>query len=88
VWRVSFIFATIDSNAAGKEGGGVFGGFEEEDQGHFANQGKPPLDASLILHVLILALLQVLQKCISFIYLSVVSATRSFIIPPLRVQPS
>jgi hypothetical protein len=31
VWRVSFIFATIDSNAAGDEGGGDFGGFEEDD---------------------------------------------------------
>ena len=44
-----FLFATLDSNAAGNEGGGDFGGIEEEDQGHFAEQGKPLLDAYLIL---------------------------------------
>ena len=54
VCACSFIFATLDSNAAGNEGGGDFGGFEEEDQGHFAYQGKPPLDASLVLYILIL----------------------------------
>ncbi|KAK1646568.1 hypothetical protein QYE76_064373 [Lolium multiflorum] len=47
-----------DSNTAGNEGGGDFGGIEEEDQGHFADQGKPPLDASLILYILLLQLLQ------------------------------
>ncbi len=51
---VSFTFVTLDSNAAGNEGGGDFGGFEEEDQGHFADQGKPPLDASLVLYILLL----------------------------------
>jgi hypothetical protein len=49
-----FLFATLDSNTAGNEGGGDFGGTEEEDQGHFADQGKPPLDASLILYILFL----------------------------------
>ena len=53
-WFISFYFATLDSNAAGNEGGGEFGGFEEEDQGHFADQGKPLLDASLLLFVLLL----------------------------------
>ena len=51
---VSFIFATLDSNADRNEGGGDFGGFEEEDQGHFADQGKPPLDAYLVLIILLL----------------------------------
>ncbi|KAK1680986.1 hypothetical protein QYE76_041834 [Lolium multiflorum] len=45
---LSPISVPLDSNAAGNEGGGDFGGFEEEDQGHFADQGKPPLDASLM----------------------------------------
>jgi hypothetical protein len=87
VWCVSFIFATIDSNAAGDEGGGDFGGFEEEDQGHFAEQGKPPLDASLILYILFLHYYKFYKgACLLFI-LSVVSATWSFIIPPLGCSP-
>jgi hypothetical protein len=44
---VSFYFATLDSNAAENEEGGDFGGFEEEDQGHFAEQVKPRLAAHL-----------------------------------------
>jgi hypothetical protein len=43
-----------------EEGREEFREEEEEVQGQTANQGKPPLDASLILHVLVLALLQVL----------------------------
>jgi hypothetical protein len=54
VLLVSFYFATLDSNAAGNKGGGEFGGFEEEGQGHFADQGKPPLDACLTLIILLL----------------------------------
>jgi hypothetical protein len=50
----SFIFATLDSNAAGNEGGERFEVFEEDSQGHNADQGKPPLDAYLILIILLL----------------------------------
>ena len=39
-------FPTLDANAEEEEEGAAEA-FEEEDQGHFANQGKPPLDAYL-----------------------------------------
>ena len=45
--NVSFsFFPTLDANAEEEEEGAAEA-FEEEDQGHFANQGKPPLDAYL-----------------------------------------
>ena len=37
-------FPALDANV---EEEGAAEVFEEEDQGHFANQGKPPLDAYL-----------------------------------------
>ena len=78
VWLVVFLFATLDSNTVGNEGGGDFGGIEEEDQGNFADQGKPPLDASLILYILFLHCYRIYKNaCLLFIW-SVVSATRSF----------
>jgi hypothetical protein len=73
-----FLFATLDSNIAGNEGGGDFGGIEEEDQGHFADQGKPPLDASLILYILFLHYYRFYKSACLLFILSVVSATRSF----------
>ena len=38
-------FPALDANVEEEEGTAEV--FEEEDQGHFANQGKPPLDAYL-----------------------------------------
>ena len=38
-------FPALDANVDEEEGTAEV--FEEEDQGHFANQGKPPLDAYL-----------------------------------------
>ena len=47
VLNVSFsFFPTLDANVEEEEEGAAEV-FEEEDQGHFANQGKPPLDAYL-----------------------------------------
>jgi hypothetical protein len=63
-----FLFATLDSNIAGNEGGGDFGGIEEEDQGNFADQGKPPFDASLILHIPCSCIIPGFAKCMFFIY--------------------
>jgi hypothetical protein len=51
---VYFYFATIDSNAARNKEGGELGGFEEENKEHFADQDKPPLDASLLIFSLLL----------------------------------
>ena len=39
-------FPALDANVEEEEEGAAEA-FEEEDQGHFANQGKPPLDAYL-----------------------------------------
>ena len=39
-------FPALDANVEEEEEGAAEN-FEEEDQGHFANQGKPPLDAYL-----------------------------------------
>jgi hypothetical protein len=61
-------FATLDSNTAGNGGEGYFGGIEEEDQGKFADQGKPPLDGSLILHISCSCITIGFVKCMSFIY--------------------
>ena len=36
------IFATLDANVEEEEGGDLVEAFEEEGQGHFASQGKPP----------------------------------------------
>ena len=45
---VSFYFvAAIDMNFAGGEGEEDCEDFDEEVQGHIADQGKPPLDAYL-----------------------------------------
>ena len=35
-------FSALDSNVDEGEGGDLAEVFEEEDQGHFASQGKPP----------------------------------------------
>jgi hypothetical protein len=50
----SFIFAMIVANTTGEEEEDHSEGFEEKDQGHFTDQGKPPLDAYLILIILLL----------------------------------
>ena len=61
---------------------------EDEVQGHIANKGKPPLDAYLVLIILLLHYYRFYKlHGFYFIYVSG-STTRSFIIPPLRVQPS
>ena len=60
---------------------------EDEVQGQIANQGKPPLDAYLDLIILLLHYYQFYKLHGLFIYVSG-PATRCFIIPPLRVQPS
>nr|XP_051200510.1 lysine-rich arabinogalactan protein 19-like [Lolium perenne] len=41
---------------------------EDEVQGHIANKGKPPLDASLILHISCACIIPGFIKCMSFIY--------------------
>ena len=60
---------------------------EEEVQGQIANQGKPPLAAYHDLIILLLHYYQFYKLHGLFIYVSG-HATRSFIIPPFRVQPS
>jgi hypothetical protein len=61
---------------------------EDEVQGQIANQGKPPLDASLILYISYSCIITGFIKVHVFYFiLSVVSATRSFINPPLGCSP-
>jgi hypothetical protein len=60
---------------------------EDEVQGHIANKGKPPLDAYLILIVLLLHYYRFYKLHVFYLFMWVVISTRSFIIPPLRVLP-
>jgi hypothetical protein len=41
---------------------------EDEVQGHIANKGKPPLDASLILYISYACIISDFIKCMSFYF--------------------
>jgi hypothetical protein len=83
-----FYFAMIDTNAAGEEEEGHIEGFEGNVQGHFADQGKPALDAYLILLSYSCIVLQVYKiACLSLFTIEGDHVTPSFRLPPLRVLP-
>ena len=61
------IFATLDTLVDGNEEGGDYQGFEE-DQGQFADQGKPPLDAYFYPTIFLMHVFTYLCKCITCFY--------------------
>jgi hypothetical protein len=50
-------------NDDGLEGEEGFVGFEEEDQGHLAQPGKPPFDQGVVLYKFVYACIQLFYKC-------------------------